>query len=725
MKREDEKLAVPMTRKRRTGVTTFALMALLACGGATLSPAAKRAAAGAVDAARLVRAETSGEWLSYGGTYAETRFSPFDQINTDTVKRLKPAWVVDLDTARGQEATPLVVDGVMYTSTAWSKVMALDAATGKLLWQFDPQVIGGKAVHACCDVVNRGVAVWKGKVFVGTIDGRLIALDAATGKQLWSVLTIDQKKPYTITGAPRVFKDKVVIGNSGAEFGVRGYVSAYDTATGRLAWRFYTVPGDPAKGPDHAASDDALEKIARPTWNGQWWKYGGGGTVWDSIVYDPELDQLLIGVGNGSPWNHQVRSDGKGDNLFLSSIVALDPDTGAYKWHYQETPGESWDFTAVQQMTLATIDLGDGPRKVVMQAPKNGFFFIIDRTNGKLLSAKAYVPTSWATGYDMKTGRPMEVPGARYHNGAFLMFPSGIGAHAWMPMSYDPRTRIAYIPAMQVPLVYAGASDFIQHPGRWNTAVALGANMPVPGLPKDPAARSKAVAAMYRGTLLAWDVVHGRPLWKVEHDFPWNGGTLATAGNLVFQGDYAGKFSAYRADNGQRLWSIDTHRGIMAGPMTYMIDGHQYVAVMAGFGGSMGMASPYPDQQHKMPYGQILAFRLDGTAKLPPFTPIPQPEPNPASDTFTTAQRQEGGKWYETYCAICHRGPVNPDLRRSGALPSAEAWRAVVIDGALEPNGMASFRDYLTPAQAETIRAYISGLADDLRTRQTAAQKKH
>jgi len=667
------------------------------------------------DGAPAGKAAESGEWPSYGGSDAETRFSQLDQINADTIGRLKPAWVVDLDTSRGQEATPLVIDGVMYTSTAWSKVMALNAATGEVLWRFDPENDGGKAVHACCDVVNRGVAYWKGKVFVGTIDGRLIALDAKDGHKVWEVVTVDQSKPYTITGAPRVFRDKVVIGNSGAEMGVRGYITAYDTETGRKVWRFYTVPGNPADGPDGEASDDAM-KLATPTWDGEWWKYGGGGTVWDSMVYDPELNQLLIGVGNGSPWNHQVRSNGKGDNLFLSSIVALDPDTGRYKWHYQETPGESWDFTAVQQMTLTTLDLGEGPRKVVIHAPKNGFFFVIDRTNGKLLSAKPYVPVSWATGYDMKTGRPIEVPGARYQDGSFLMLPSGIGAHAWMPMSYDPRSHIAYIPAMQVPMVYGTDKNFTVHPGRWNTAVAYGAD--VPGLPSDPAARSKALAAMQRGTLLAWDVLKGKAVWSVEHGYPWNGGTLATAGNLLFQGTYDGQFVAYRADDGRKLWSIESHRGIMAGPMTYMVDGVQYVAVMAGYGGSMGMAAPYPDQSRKMPNGQILVFRLDGTATLPAFEPIPQPPANPSTDRFTAEQRAEGARWYGTYCGICHRGPVNPDLRRANALSDRAAFRAIVIDGALTMNGMASFRDYLTPDQAESVRAYLSGEAEKLKAQE-------
>jgi PQQ-dependent dehydrogenase (methanol/ethanol family) len=699
-----------MKRIARTLGGGIALVAALATMAAVRAPSA-----GQVDGARLTQPGTD-DWPGYGRSYDETRFSPLTQIDTTTIGKLSLAWAVDLDTRRGQEATPIVVDGVMYISTAWSKVMALDAATGRVLWKYDPHVIGGKAVHACCDVVNRGVAVWKGKVLFGTIDGRLIALDAASGKQLWSVVTVDQSKPYTITGAPRVFKDKVVIGNSGAELGVRGYVTAYDIATGKQVWRFYTVPGNPADGPDHAASDDILAKLASPTWHGQWWKYGGGGTVWDSIVYDPELDQLLLGVGNGSPWNHMLRSDGKGDNLFLSSILALDPDTGKYKWHYQETPGETWDFTATQQMTLATLDLGDGPRKVVIHAPKNGFVFIVDRTTGKLLSAKPYVRTSWANGYDMTTGRPIENPAARFVDGPALVTPSGIGAHAWMPMSYDSGARVAYIPAMEVPMTYARDPNYVQRPGRWNTAVTLGG--PAPGVPDDPAGRRAAIAAMTRGTLIAWDVVHGRPLWKVEHGFPWNGGTLATAGGLVFQGDYAGQFAAYRARDGAKVWSYEAHRGIMAGAVTYRVRGEQYVAVMAGYGGSMGVAAPYPDRAHLMPAGQVLVFKLGGKAVLPAFVATPQPPANPSTDSFTPAQVAEGAKWYFAFCSICHGGPINPDLRRVGALANRDAWKAVVIDGALEPNGMASFRNYLTPDQAEAIRAYVSGQADALKAEQ-------
>ena len=669
-------------------------------------------AAGAIDQARLNNAENDPDnWLNYGRGYSEQRYTPLDQINDRNVGQLKLAWAVELDTSRGQEATPIVVDGVMYTSTAWSKVMAIEAATGRVLWQFDPENIGAKAAHACCDVVNRGVAVWKGKVFVGTIDGRLIALDAATGKQVWSVVTVDQSKPYTITMAPRVFKDKVVIGNSGAELGVRGFVSAYDTATGKLVWRFYTVPGNPADGPDGAISDEPLAKIARPTWNGEWWKLGGGGTVWDSVVYDQELNQLLIGVGNGSPWNHKARSDGKGDNLFLSSIVAVDPDTGKYKWHYQANPGESWDFTNTQQITLATLTIDGKPRKVMMQAPKNGFFYVIDRETGKLVSAEPYVYQNWAEKIDMATGRPIEKPNARYTQGPFMAIPAGIGAHAWHPMSFSPKTGLVYIPAMQVPMVYVDALPLKPHYGRWNTGVGFVDPPPMPGLPADLAARRKAIAAMLKGELVAWDPVKQKAAWKVTRDWPWTGGTLATGGNLVFQGTVHGEFEAYTADTGKKLWSFQTQRGIMAGPMSFRIGGEQYIAVMAGYGGSMGMATPSPFEKRKMPNGLIVAFKLEGKGKLPPYTPEPLNPFDPSTETFTDAQRAEGAKWYGTFCAICHRGPVNPDLRRTPLLKDREAWKAVVIDGALEPNGMASFRDYITPDQAEGIRAYMNAEA--------------
>ena len=690
-----------MTTRRMGTVLAGAVLTLAGCLGG--GPAR-------IDQARLDAAASDADnWLTYGRTYAEQRYSELTQVNDGNIGQLGLAWAVELDTTRGQEATPIVVDGIMYTSTAWSKVLALDAATGRLLWQFDPQNVGSKGAHACCDVVNRGVAVWKGRVYVGTIDGRLIALDARTGAKVWEVVTVDQTKPYTVTMAPRVVRDKVIIGNSGAEMGVRGYVSAYDTNTGKLVWRFYTVPGNPADGPDGAASDDAIEKLARPTWFGnEYWKLGGGGTVLDSVVYDQELNQLLIGVGNGSPWNQKYRSEGKGDNLFLASIVAVDPDTGKYRWHYQINPGETWDFTATQQIMLADLTVDGKPRKVLMQAPKNAFFYVIDRTNGKLISAESYAPQNWAERIDLATGRPVEKPNVRYTEGPALVLPSGIGAHAWMPMSYSPRTGLVYIPAMEYPIVYADAKPFEIHPGRWNTGVSFLDPPPLPGLPADMDARRAALHAMIRGKLVAWDPVAQTARWEVQRDWPWNGGTLATAGNLVFEGTAHGEFEAYSADKGGRLWSFQTHRGVLAGPITYRVNGEQYVAVMAGYGGSMGMASASDFEKRKMPNGLIVAFKVGGKAQLPPYAPVPLDQPSPSSESFTPAQIATGNKFYFTYCTICHGGPVNPDLRRSLMLKDKDAWQKVVTDGVLSQNGMAGFAAYLSPEDAEGIRAYLN-----------------
>src|SRR6267154_2268452 len=419
-----------MKRQRRSFSTQTAAAALLISLSAIgMGPASAAGSAAPVNAARLDNAERdSSNWLSYGRTYSEQRYSPLAKISDSNANQLGLTWYADLDTNRGQEATPLVIDGVMYVSTAWSLVKAYDAASGKLLWSYDPQVPRRLGVNGCCDAGSRGVAAWNGKIFVGTFDGRLVALDATSGKPVWSVLTIDPAKPYTITQAPRVIKGRVVIGNAGAEYGVRGYISAYDAETGKLAWRFYTVPGDPSK----PFENQAMARAAK-TWSGEWWKLGGGGTVWESLSYDPALNLIYFGVSNGVEWNHTVRSAGKGDNLFLSSIVAVNADTGEYAWHYQATPGEEWDYDAVQQLTLADLEIGGVSRKVLMQANKNGFFYVLDRTNGKLLSAHNFAPITWARGVDLKAGRPIENPGIRYDKTGkpSNQIPGPLGAHSW------------------------------------------------------------------------------------------------------------------------------------------------------------------------------------------------------------------------------------------------------------------------------------------------------
>ena len=651
--------------------------------------------------------DRSAEWPVHGGTDLEQRFADLDEINAGNVAKLGLAWSYELDSNRGQEATPIVVDGVMYVAGAWSRVHALDAATGKPLWRFDAEIAGRKGFDACCDVVTRGVAVANGRVFLGALDGRLIALDAKTGKQVWSVQTTDPAKPYTISGAPRVFGDKVVIGNAGAEYGVRGYVTAYTAATGKQVWRFYSVPGDPKAGPDGAASDAILKSAALPTWSGRWYEYGGGGTVWDAIVYDPELKRLYIGVGNGSPWNHQVRSDGKGDNLFLSSIVALDPDTGAYKWHYQETPGESWDFTASQPIILATLTIDGTERKVLMQAPKNGFFYVIDRTTGKLISAKNFVPMNWASGVDMKTGRPIEAPGARYQSASFLMYPNALGGHSWHPMAFSPKTGLVYLPVYHSKMVYGGDPNFKFTPGLWNKAID-DRNLQAPD---DPEVARKGGEG-FEGRLVAWDPIAQREVWSVAHPTLQNGGVLATAGGLVFEGTGAGRFEARDAGNGKLLWSFAAQDGIIAGPISYRRGDTQYVAVVAGYGGGFGLGES-ADTPKARPNGRVLVFKLGGTDKLPAFEPGEAPPLTITSESFTTAQIDSGRLLYTQQCYRCHGSGaasvgVLPDLRRSGALASRDAWRAVLVDGALESRGMISFSKWLSEAQIEDIRAYVA-----------------
>jgi alcohol dehydrogenase (cytochrome c)/quinohemoprotein ethanol dehydrogenase len=701
---------------------------LAACGRGTDGAASQRsgapaeedaAKAAAVDAARLVAAgedssKDAGNWMSYGRTYDEQRFSPLKQIDASSISNLELAWHYDLDTAhRVQEATPLVIDGVMYVSSAWSKVFALDAATGQELWTYDPKVPGTAGVNACCDVANRGVAAWKGKIYVGTLDGRLVALDAATGKVVWQQMTVDKNARYTITGAPRVANGKVLIGNGGAEMGVRGYVSAYDAATGKLVWRFYTVPGDPAQG----FESPALAKAAQ-TWKGEWWKLGGGGTVWDSIVYDPRLDFVYIGVGNGSPWNHSIRSPGGGDNLYLSSIVALKADTGEYVWHYQTTPGESWDFTATQPLMLADLQIGERVHHVIMQVPKNGFFYVLDRETGELLSAQAMVPMTWATGVDMKTGRPIENPAARYDQTGkpFVSLPGPMGAHSWQPMSFSPATKLVYVPINDAAFVYIPDKKFTATPLSFNVGVDFGAG-------SLPIGDDKAMAQLKGGTkghLSAWDPVAQKEVWRVEYDHPWNGGTLATAGDLVFQGTGEGQLNAYKADTGAKLWSADTQAGVVAAPMSYEVNGEQYIAIEVGWGGAYGLAAgPLALDSHAAGnFPRVLAFKLNGADTLPAAKPPAPRKLLPPPNTAKPAVVAAGKAKYHRFCGTCHgdsavSGGVLPDLRYSSALSNEKLWNQIVHDGALQTQGMVSFAAVLSQEDIDSVRAYVTARANE------------
>ena len=657
-----------------------------------------------LDGARIVNADAEPQnWLAHGRDYAEQRFSPLEEINASNVAQLGLAWSFDTGTMRGLEATPIVVDGVMFTTGSWSLVYAHDARTGELLWKYDPQVPRAWGRNACCDVVNRGVAVWKGKVYVGSLDGRLIALDAGTGALLWEVMTIDTSRPYTITGAPRVVKDLVIIGNGGAEYGVRGYITAYDAATGEQRWRFFTVPGNPAE-PFEGAH---LERAAG-TWRGsKWWEIGGGGTVWDSMAYDPALDLLYIGTGNGSPWNRYIRSPGGGDNLYLSSIVAINPDDGAMVWFYQTTPGDTWDYTATQHMILADLDIDGSVRKVIMQAPKNGFFYVLDRTNGEFISAEGYVPVTWALGIDQETGRPIENPEAHYANEPKLIKPSYYGGHNWHPMSYNPITGLVYIPALDLPMLYAQPEEFVYKPKDANLGIDAAATAP----PDDPDQLVAAIQSV-RGHLAAWDPVAQREVWRVQHATSWNGGLLSTGGNLVFQGRSDGQFAAYKADDGSLLWEFPVHTGIIAPPVSYSIEGEQYIAVIAGWGGAFANASGVPKHRNNvLKAGRLLAFKLGGAEQLPvpnlTFVNLPPVPDLQASESQLT----QGKADYQEYCSGCHgNGAVssgsNPDLRYMSAETHA-SWDAIVRGGAYAGKGMVGFAHALDEPASQALHAYV------------------
>ncbi|TRD11595.1 PQQ-dependent dehydrogenase, methanol/ethanol family [Erythrobacter insulae] len=670
-----------------------------------------------ITSAMLIGADSdTANWITHGRTYSEQRFSPLDQINAENVGELGLAWFADMDTARGQEATPLVMDGKLYLTTAWSKVKAFDAATGAPLWDYDPEVPGETAVKACCDTVNRGLAAYGDSLFLGTLDGRLVALDRDTGTVKWETVTVDQTQSYTVTGAPRVIDGKVIIGNGGAEFGVRGYIAAYDVNDGSELWRFYTVPDGNEGGESPQYLQDAAE-----TWNTEVLAgndaIGGGGTVWDSMAYDPDLNLLYIGVGNGSPWNRAYRSPGEdgtgeGDNLYLSSIVAIRPDTGEYVWHYQTTPGETWDFTATQHIMLADMEIEGKERQVLMQAPKNGFFYVIDRATGEFISGDPYVAVNWATGID-DNGRPIENPETRIDKTGqpAMVTPGALGGHNWHPMAYHPGENLVYIPAFEAAMIYAPEADWKPDRARgFNVGFNLGAG----DLPPDLGIR-RQVGDTLRGMLVAWDPVAQEPRWTVEHPGPWNGGLLATGGNLVFQGTAGSEFNAYAANSGEKLWSFSAQTGVVAPPITYTVAGEQYVAVLAGWGGAYALSVDGALIADKAPVrnvSRLMVFKLGAEGELPAemaLASLPLDPPPSRANAETIAL---GSEKYARYCAVCHApaavgSTVLPDLRRAGSLGNAGAWESVVHGGLLKDNGMASFADSLSKEEIEAIREYV------------------
>jgi len=639
-----------------------------------------------VDAAAIISPKRSGDWLSTGRTYSEQRFSPLKQITAANAKELGLAWALDLPSKGTLEATPLISNGVIYTSGSWGVVFAVDARNGKLIWSFDPKAQLRTAEAVAWDR-HRGVALWKGKVYVGVADGRLIALNAVTGEKIWETQTFDRSTPYAITGAPRVFDGRVVIGMSGADIGTRGYASAYDAETGKLLWRFYAVPGNPADGFESKAME-----MAAKTWSGEWWKYGGGGNPWNAFSYDPKLKLVYIAFANGGPWSQTNRSPAGGDNLFLSSIVAVKIDTGEYVWHYQSTPGEIWDFDATTDMILADISVNGKVRQVLMQAPKNGFFYVLDRKTGELISAKNFVRVTWADGIDLKSGRPIPHAGARLENGPSDIAPGFAGGHSWYPMSYSPITNLAYFS-------WRDASAVISEPPAKNWKFTEGIfDMPNISLSHTTNA----------GGLMAWDPIKQQAAWSVSLPSKLVGGTAVSAGGVVFAGTGDGRLLAYDAKNGQQLWEAPTNYSVMGGPAIYSIDGQEYVAVMAGIG---GVFSQDPNLvKYGFRYGvgrRLLAFRLGARKQLPPNQAEPADlPPHPVS---SDAHVQRGQLLYPPYCGSCH-GPnaVNaggaPDLRRSVLVDSLPA---IVLGGSLVANGMPSFTKYLSEADVSDLQAYL------------------
>ncbi|MEM8499579.1 MAG: PQQ-dependent dehydrogenase, methanol/ethanol family [Pseudomonadota bacterium] len=653
----------------------------------------------AVTAERIIEADDEPHnWLATGRDYLEQRYSPLSQISSTTIGKLGLAWFTETGSERGLEATPLVVDGVMYLTLSWSVLLALDAKTGTELWRYDPHVNRAHGYYACCDVVNRGAAAWGGNIYFGTIDGRLLAVNASSGRLVWETQTTDLNQPYTITGAPRVVKGKVVIGNGGADFGVRGYVSAYNANSGEMIWRFYTVPGDPALG-----FENETMAMAASTWSGQWWKLGGGGTVWDSMAYDPELNLLYIGTGNGSPWNAELRSPGGGDNLFLTSIIALNPDDGSYVWHYQTTPAEQWDYTATQHMVLANIEVDSVQRKVLMQAPKNGFFYVLDRENGQLISAQPYARVNWANHIDLETGRPVRTDKADYLQSPQYILPSQVGAHNWHPMSYEPRLGLVFIPVIEQGYEFKPEQEF--RPSRsLNTGLDLAEPSPSPELLR------ASLRAMHHGSLVAWDPLLQRARWRADLSKSWVGGTLATAGNLVFMGHAEGYLSAYRSDVGEEVWRGETQVGVMAAPISYSVDGEQYVAVAAGWGGSSSQYSG-PQRSHRpQTNGRVLAFKLGAQTGLPDMEPVPA-VPDVEAPEADGVMLEMGDHLYSLHCGRCHGFGAEsysaiPDLRYLSK-EKHQHFEAIVRGGLYADKGMVAFNDLLSSVETEAIRQYI------------------
>ncbi|MFT4566681.1 MAG: quinohemoprotein ethanol dehydrogenase [Saprospiraceae bacterium] len=645
------------------------------------------------------------DWLTYGGDYREQRYADLDQINKENVDELGLAWSADLGTKRGLQATPLVVDGILYFSGPFNKVWAYDARTGAELWVFEHDYNTDSNIKLCCGFSNRGLAMYKGDLFMGTLDGKLLSIDASTGTKNWEVVTISPDLQGSVTGAPRIVKGNVVIGNGGADIGARGYVSAYDAASGELEWRFFTVPGDPSMPYEHADLEEAAK-----TWTGdQYWKQGGGGTAWDAIVYDPELNLVYIGVGNGAHWDREWRSPDGGDNLYLSSIVALNADDGSYVWHFQTTPGESWDYTATQPLILADMDIDGTMRKVIMQAPKNGFFYVIDRTNGDFISANNFVYQNWAKGID-ENGRPIEAEGARYLDGkTHWISPSSHGGHNWPPMSHNPKTGLVYIPTAKQADGYARTSSPTD-PGTLGGGidgnVSLSNKLYAENV-FDPNPEAP-IPGTSSGRLIAWDPIAQKEVWGVDQPSLYNGGLISTSTGLLMQGDAEGMFTIRDVTDGSILKQFDLRSGIVAPPITYLVDGEQYVTILVGWGGYMAKLYKHVPRVHP---GTVYTFKLGGAAEMPEKMPAFEYPLTTLRDKATPERIGEGWNVFTQYCIMCHPSPgaghtSTPDLARSpdGIFGS---YDRILLEGTLASEGMPNFNGRITAQEIADVKSFI------------------
>jgi quinohemoprotein ethanol dehydrogenase len=666
-------------------------------------------------------------WFTGGRDGNGTYYSPLAAINAGNVKQLGFAWTYDLGAPqRGQEATPIVVDGVMYTSGTWGYVYAVDAASGRELWRYDPKGDHFAARNPCCDLVNRGVAVWKGKVYVASGDGRLHALDAATGRKVWEVDTItDHTQPYSSTGAPQIAGEVVVIGNGGADIGVggaRGYVSAYDLATGAFKWRFYTVPpapGKPFENPELAAAAKTWDPHRDP-------KYRGGGTVWDGFAYDPALRLVYFGTSNAAPYDLRQLGNATLDGLYTASIIALYADTGRLAWYYQTTPNDHWDFDSVQKMVLTDLEVAGARRRVLMQACKNGFFYVIDRATGELLSAKGYTYMNWASGVDLKTGRPITTAQSNWFDAPKNVYPSWSGGHTWNPMSYSAQTHLVYIPVIDTPSVWVdlahngGAVTFLDGfftvdgifpDDSYDAADLKRLYGPLPDL---KTLKTERKVKLVRELIRAWDPVAQRTVWEHETSSGmrgYDGGVMSTAGNLVFQGRGSGGLWVYAADTGKVLRIIYTGSHIMAAPTTYAVDGEQYVAVQVGYGGTGIAEGPVPPSSAMVKYentNRIIALKLGGGAVPMPPARVEERFEKPPEQTASAADIDAGEVKFVAECSRCHALGINvtPDLRRLNAGLHAQ-FNEIVLHGLLGAAGMERFDDLLTEKDVENIHAYL------------------